>query len=113
MRKDIKDHNSFPAGAYVVLLASCDGINSWSSSIPINHCYKLRAESSTFCFAICKDITGSTSNGWQGVNKSTKHNKLKLRLATQLEAHEYQRLDKPFPISNLSINQIINNYEIF
>ena len=33
----IEDPNVFPAGSYVVLLASCNGKNNWIN-MPINHC---------------------------------------------------------------------------
>lgn len=58
----------FKKGEYVVLLASCDGMNCWSS-IPINHVYRLAEDCFNFKFYVEKNIKGS----WDGWSLSRRH----------------------------------------
>jgi hypothetical protein len=92
-----EDSNVFPAGSYVVLLASCDVGVKWKG-IPINHCYKLEQESNSNHFFINKDTEGSISNGWYHTPYDSK---LKLRAATPEEIAEYKKLGKPFDVTTL------------
>lgn len=97
----IEDPNVFPAGSYVVLLASCNGGNCWSN-MPINHCYKLRNESATNRFYPEVDAKRNTSNGWRYSGTDNSVLKLKLRAATPKEIAEYDRLGKPFDVTKMS-----------
>lgn len=95
----------FKKGDYVVLLAGCDGGDTWPNSIPINHCYQLREDGDIFNFFIELDIKGSKSNSWylseSSINSSDDTNKkLKMRAATVDEIMTYQILERPFHIKH-------------
>jgi hypothetical protein len=104
------DPNYFPAGTYVVLLQACTGTDFWET-IPANHVYKLREDSSTFCFRIHKDIRGSSSNGWSTKDSKDCNNKLKLRKATNEEILAYDLIDGPVPALQPINSPINDTYE--
>ena len=91
----------FKKGECIVLLAGCNGKDTWYDSIPINYCYVLREDSSVSTFQIEKDINGSTTNGWFTTGYNYDLDKLDLRLATPEEYYEYCRLGKPFDVTTL------------
>lgn len=98
------DKNYFPKGTYVVLLAGCDGGDTWHS-IPINHVYKLREASNSTKLIIEKDVNGSTSNGWSTITLNYE-SKLVLRKATPEEITAYEN-------GIMNISQLQLNYQIF
>lgn len=99
----------FKKDEYIVLLAGCDGGDTWPRSLPINHCYKLRKNSyeDKRGFHVILDTNGSDLNGWSCAGKYD--SKLKMRYATPQEIAEYERLGKPFDVTELK-SEI---YEIF
>lgn len=102
--------NEFKKGDYVVLLSTCDGKILWSN-IPINHCYKLTQDSTTYNFMIELDMIGSKTNGWSILYDEI-FNKLKLRKATQQEEEMYIQLGKPYDVSIIK-EEITNSYLIY
>lgn len=89
----------FPKDSYIVLLAGCDGTDTWPESIPINYCYKLSRESYLDYrgFSIYKDLVGTRGNGWSTTNDY--NSKLQMRFATREEIAEYNRLGKPYDVT--------------
>lgn len=96
----------FLKGDYVVLLASCDGGDCWQPTIPINHCYRLTKNYKPNSFMIDRDMRGLESNGWSASNYPSK---LKVRRATSDEIETYNRLGKPFKVSDV----VYESYEIY
>lgn len=97
----------YKKGDYIVLLAGFDGEDSWPTSIPINHCYKLSKDSSFLGFWLEKDLNGSRSNGWFVTDN--KDCGVRFRHATNEEIIEYELENKPYCIHN--IKTIIENKE--
>lgn len=90
-------------GDYVVLLTGSNGGDTWKSSIPINHVYKLRADADVYNFFIEKDVRGSTSNGWNGCGLN---GKLTFRPATQREIETYNKNNRPCKLEKEDIYEI-------
>ena len=94
----------YKEGDYIVLLAGCNGKDTWDS-MPINHCYLLKRDSyvndnGVKGFGVEKDLDGN-GNGWSCYNGYGYRYGLKFRYATQNEIDEYKRLGKPFNITKL------------
>lgn len=108
------DKNVFPKGSYVVLEKGCDGKDTWGRQMPINHCYILSKDSSTYSFHVEKDIADSFTNGWSLLADSTssgKLGKMVLRLATPEEKLEYFKRGRPYDVTTLP--KVTNSYEIY
>lgn len=104
----------YPKDSYIVLLAGCDGTNTWKGSIPINHCYQLYRDSwdddgGNGGFIIHKDISGTT-NGWSCRGRYNGY-ALKMRYATPEEVEEYKRMEMPFDVTTLQPKE--PQYEIY
>lgn len=107
------DLNVFPAGTYVVLLSTCNGVPKvWRDCMTIGFCYRLRKASDTYNFHVEQDNKGGLNNGWSvSLGMGHRPNQLKLRLASDQEVAEYNRLGKPYDVTKLT--QIINDYQIY
>lgn len=104
--QNIKDMTpTFKAGDYVVLLKGCTGGNSWSSSMPINHCYKLKKNYDKYNFFPEIDIEGSNENGWRG--RPDFNSLMEVRAATQKESDYYKRYNIPFDINKIEEISVI------
>lgn len=104
----------YPKDSYIVLLAGCDGSNTWKGSMPINHCYQLSRDShdddmGNEGFGIFKDMNGR-ENGWSCRGGYGRY-ALKMRYATPEEGEEYKRLEIPFDITTLQPKE--PQYEVY
>jgi hypothetical protein len=107
-------------GDCVVLVSSCNGKNAWKDSLPENYCFKIRTELDKIysCgFHPELDIKDSRDNGWFLTETAKRSNlnlyeNFKLRLATQEEIDEYNRLGKPFDVSTLLKTEEESDYVV-
>lgn len=105
------DSNVFPKGTYIVLLSSCEGGSRWGDSIPNNHIYQLKEDSTTFYIMLEKDCTGSSSNGWIiNPSNSAGFDKMKLRRATEEEIAAYREFG---PCNIEKAKLFVNEYQIY
>jgi hypothetical protein len=104
MNLTLKNDCCFKKDDYVVLLSTANGVDTeWEDELPINHVYQLREDSNAFRFRVLIDNKGSTSNGWSIDLPNDKHNKLKLRLATDTEKYSYMHKGGPCEVTQSTI----------
>lgn len=103
--------NEFKKDDYVVLLAGCDGTNTWPDQIPINYCYRLSKDSyeDERGFGVYISLS-EKRNGWSCTLTRYDNCKLKFRLATKEEIAEYNRLAKPFDVTTLKPESLVGRY---
>jgi len=91
----------YPKDSYIVLLAGCNGKDTWQDSIPINYCYKLSRDSYEDARGFNVHVDKSLrNNGWNGDSKY--ESKLKFRKASKEEIEEYERIGKPFNVKEFN-----------
>ena len=112
--KSARNSTDFKKGEYVVLLAGCNGGNTWKSNIPINHIYCLREDSHSEYFKVDKDINGSTTNGWSSENygSGSGGSKLELRLATEQEIAMFKDNDGPCDVTTYKMKSKVKKWDI-
>ncbi len=95
------NQTDFKKGDYVVLLASCNGGNCWTS-MPVNHVYKLRLDSSIGCFMVEKD-KNNKENGWS-CSYGNNNKLIRLRQASGHEALLYQMEGRPVSVMTQAVS---------
>jgi hypothetical protein len=102
---------TFNAGDYIVLLKSCDGLNYWRQSLPVDHVYRLKLDYTKLCFFPEVDTTGSRSNGWGGHVEYI--SKMAARIATPQEVQAYiDNGNKPCHIDKAkTLSEILSEIE--
>lgn len=88
--------NEFKEDDYIVLLNTPIA----DREFPRNYIFKQRANISFLLTEL--DATGSTTNGWKQVRFDGSRHFSKWRYATQEEIKEYDRLGKPYDVTNLT-----------
>jgi len=95
----------FKKGEYIVILKGLESIG-----FKLNFCYKQRCDDNYL--KVYKDINGSTNNGFQAHLYNKSFSSVKglndWRYATPQEILEYDKLNKPF-----NVIEITTTYEIY
>lgn len=92
----MKQNTSFKRGDYIVLLSTISGQDDWKD-MPINHIYRLAANSTRYWIAVEKGIEGRETQyfcSWSDKDKS----KLNMRKAEAVEVDMYEMNNGPIKI---------------
>ena len=103
---------NYKKGEYVVLLAGCNGNDTWRDEFPIYHVFRLKEDATNIKFYPELDILGNKQNGWKGGNPGIyeKTSKMRIRIATVQEYRAYIKNKGPISIDDL---ESIDNYQMY